>query len=482
MRPVDSRLIRHRYWIVSTLASGGMGHTYRVWDLQQRIPAVIKIPRRDAQGGPDTGRRFVQELHAMLALQHEHIVPITDYGDDDDLPFVVMRFLPGGSLADYRDDRAGTQTGNPASMLHCWLPGVAAALDFMHQRSVLHRDVKPANIFLDAFLKPYLGDFGIAKALDDSARILRSEDLTADHIAVGTAAYMAPEQFRRGAPVTPRTDQYALAVTVYEMLSGKPPFQGDTEHIGVEHCTMAPPALDIDRLRIPPSLPAAVERALAKRPEERFADCGEFARAVLADLPPLRLSRDIARFLCPGCKTIIRLDVSRAGTAGTCMKCKKVLEIAKDLTALWLRDETSVAESRSRDKSAESARPRDKGGWFTRLMGHARLAFAAATGWLKSAGLATVLAAAIAGLLAWFANETHWRNRFASDLAESKNALARAEREITRLRLDLEAARAQASAGAAPRTRAGRRSLDAEPSPSAPLLEDEDDRGLPTAR
>ena len=133
----------------------------------------------------------------MMALKHEHIVPITDYGDDDDeRPYVVMRFLPGGSLADYRDAGAGAQRNNSVSMLHCWLPDIAAALDFMHGHSVLHRDVKPANIFFDAFLKAYLGDFGIAKALDDSSGILSGEDLTADNIAVGTAAYMAPEQLQ----------------------------------------------------------------------------------------------------------------------------------------------------------------------------------------------------------------------------------------------------------------------------------------------
>ncbi|NBV26282.1 MAG: hypothetical protein EBR99_03100 [Actinobacteria bacterium] len=108
-------------------------------------------------------QRFAREIDAMRAVPHEAIVPITDHGDDDGCPFVVMRFLPGGSLADYRRrDEAGTAIRNPPGMLHFWLPGVAAALDHIHAKGMLHRDVKPGNIFLDGFLKPYLGDFGIA--------------------------------------------------------------------------------------------------------------------------------------------------------------------------------------------------------------------------------------------------------------------------------------------------------------------------------
>ena len=488
MPPAENRLIRDRYWILSTLASGGMGDTYRVWDVQQRIPAVIKMPRSDARNAADAGRRFVQELHAMLALKHEHIVPITDYGDDGDRPFVVMRFLPGGSLADYRDFGAGTQPSNSPSMLHCWLPGIAAALDFMHGHSVLHRDVKPANIFLDAFLKPYLGDFGIAKAIDDSVQMLRGEDLTAEHVAVGTAAYMAPEQFRRGEPTTSRVDQYALAVTVYEMLSGNRPFRGEREHIGIEHRTMAPPPLDVAQLRIPPSLHAAVQRALAKRPDQRFASCAEFARAALADVPPLRQSDSVARFLCPGCRTIIRLNVSRAGTVGVCMKCKQVLEVASDLSALWMRDEQCAVETEPVVESAGGMRHQDAEKVFTQLMERLCGAAAGSLGWLTSAGVAAVLAAACGGALAWLANEARWRSRFASEMADSKNELDRAEREIVTLRQQLQAVRAVESVpvkvadGVAVRSEDGSASRAAGASRLPAIMVDEDERGLPTAR
>jgi tRNA A-37 threonylcarbamoyl transferase component Bud32/predicted RNA-binding Zn-ribbon protein involved in translation (DUF1610 family) len=482
----DFRIIRNRYWIVSKLASGGMGDTYRVWDALQRVPAVIKMPRRGAKGAEDNLRRFIQELHAMLALKHEHIVPITDYGDDEELPFVVMRFLPGGSLADYLKDGSGGRRINSVSMLHCWLPGIAAALDFMHESSVLHRDVKPANIFLDAFLKPYLGDFGIAKAFDDSSRMLRGEDLTADHMAIGTAAYMSPEQFRRGGRITPATDQYSLAVTVYEMISGSKPFRGDVEHIGVEHCTIPPPPLDVARLQIPPSVWVAVERALAKQPEQRFASCAEFARSALAEVAPLRVDARVARFLCPGCKTIIRLEVSRAGTAGMCKKCRTVLEVAKDVSALWLRDEQVIAGSKSRGAAAGEGSLNDAGRAWQSLMRGLRQAAARRLGWLLSTGGTAALAAACGGAAAWVANEAHWRNRFASDIFDSRVELERANSTIETLQRQLQDARKKAAVlpgdAATPGPSPSSSPSGPRPGNPGPIVIDEDDRGLPTAR
>ena len=411
--PPESRLIHDRYWILSTLGAGGMGITYRVWDSEQRIPAVVKEPRAHARSEEESRRRFVQELHAMLALKHEHIVPITDYGDDGETPFVVMRFLPGGSLADYRrHDASGAGQPTPAPVLHCWLPGIAAALDFVHGSGVLHRDVKPDNIFFDAFLKAFLGDFGIAKAAGDSGRLLRGDQLTGEMTAIGTAAYMAPEQFLQGEPVTARSDQYALAVTVYEMLSGHLPFTGDPAQVAVAHVKLPPPPLDPTALGIPASVSAAVCRGLAKNPRDRFASCGDFARAVLADVPPLRLDPDTARFLCPKCGTIIRLARSRAGDAGRCAKCRAVLEIAADLSALWLRDETQRPKRSREHEPVDGGAPRRTGpdreaAWPGSEVVRRRAG--AVVEWLASVGTAAVVAAAIAAAFAWSVNEVRWR-------------------------------------------------------------------------
>ncbi|MFM1995638.1 MAG: hypothetical protein RLZZ111_25 [Planctomycetota bacterium] len=452
-------IFRDRYWVLAKLGEGGMGITYRVWDSLQRTPAVIKIPKLGAS--PDTARRFVQELHAMLALKHPHIVPITDYGDEGELPFVVMRFLPGGSLAHY--NRRGDTNRNPPSLLHGWLPGIASALDFMHDRGVLHRDVKPANIFFDASLKPFLGDFGIAKSTDDSSRMLRGDDLTAQNTAIGTASYMAPEQFTRATGVTGRADQYALAVTVYEMLAGSKPFRGDRADIVVEHATMPVPPLDTSALGIATSTWHAIERGLAKNPQDRFATCGDFTRAVLQDLPPLRLDPETCRFLCPKCSTIIKLSRSRAGTAGRCRRCQAALEVAVDLSALWLKDEEQ------QPSAADEAAAAPTGGFAGLWSAFGEALRGRAPGlprwaqFVRSQPQATATIALVACLLgaavAWRFNDSRWRARervmrAAGDAAANharasvealQSELARARDDARRLEHELEAAKRSAA-------------------------------------
>ena len=438
----ESRLIRDRYWILSELGAGGMGITYRVWDSEQRIPAVVKEPRPGVRDAEDSRRRFVQELHAMLALKHEHIVPITDYGDDGENPFVVMRFLPGGSLADYKQrDAAGTARPTPAPALHCWLPGIAAALDFVHGNGVLHRDVKPANIFFDAFLKAYLGDFGIAKATGQSGRLLRGDQLTGAMSAIGTTAYMAPEQFVAGEPATARADQYSLAVTVYEMLSGHVPFSGEPAQVAVAHVRLPPPPLDAVALGMPASIWAAVRRGLEKSPRDRFADCAAFAKAVLADVPQLKLDPNVARFLCPQCGTIIRLDRSRAGDAGRCLKCRAVVEVAADLSALWLRNEKqrpsrSRAPASTDDRPARPTRQRRASPWTDADV--IRSWTTPVLEWLASAGTAAIAAAAAAAAFTWSVNEVRWRARVDQELATARAEAEKANNNAAALQMRLD--------------------------------------------
>jgi eukaryotic-like serine/threonine-protein kinase len=274
--PADAsgRLVHGRYRLIAELGVGGMGVTYRAWDTKAGIPVVVKMPRREVRQDSEAMQRFAREIDAMLAVPHEDIVPITDHGDDDGCPFVVMRFLPGGSLADYRRrDEAGNAIRNPPGMLHFWLPGVAAALDHIHAKGMLHRDVKPGNIFLDGFLKPYLGDFGIAKVVDESGGLQKEQTLTATKMAVGTPEYMAPELFKPRSKPDGSVDQYALAVTVYEMLAGEKPFKGDRAHIIVEHSAMPVPPLAAKVPGLPQSLCMAVEKGLAKTAADRFSTC-----------------------------------------------------------------------------------------------------------------------------------------------------------------------------------------------------------------
>jgi len=265
---------------------------------------------------------------------------------------VVMRFLPGGSLADHRRrDDDGNPLANPAGMLHFWLPAIAEALDFIHQRGMLHRDVKPGNIFFDGFWNAFLGDFGIAKVVDGTGGLAKEQTLTATMMAIGTPDYMGPELFSPKSNPDGRADQYALAVTVYEMLCGVRPFTGSKAHIVVEHTGMQVPPLQNKGLRIPESLCVAVERALAKKPAERFSTCSEFMRAALLDVAPLSPELDTTRLLCPGCKNILKLPQKAAGRTGRCPKCREPMDVAEDLGSLWLKSEERGKESATSKQS-----------------------------------------------------------------------------------------------------------------------------------
>lgn len=339
----DEGLVAGRYRFLSGIGQGGMGTTSRYWDIVDGRPVVIKQPRREFVEKPGFLARFDREVRLMRSLPHPHIVPVIDAGEHAGLPFIVMPFLPGGSLSVRRlRDAEGRPLANPPSMLHLWLPGIAAALDHVHAQGAVHRDVKPANIFFDAFWHASLGDFGVAKIVDETAGLDREQTLTGTHVAVGTEFYMAPETYQPKAVFSGTVDQYALAVVVYEMLCGRRPFTGETAHIIVESTTQPAPPLDRQQRGLPPGLVQAVHRGLAKRPEERFGSCGEFVRAALADVPPLAPEPGVARLACPKCNHLIKIAASDGGKRGQCPKCRKRLTIADDLCALWTRDEQAI--------------------------------------------------------------------------------------------------------------------------------------------
>jgi serine/threonine protein kinase len=383
-----SRLIGGRYRLIAELGRGGMGVTYRAWDTRAGVPVVIKMPNDGQRANPEALIRFAREIEAMRQLAHDHIVPIIDQGEDNGCPYVVMRFLPCGSLAELRPraDRPNAQPHVPG-MLHWWLPTIAAALDFMHGRGVLHRDVKPANVFFDGYWNAFLGDFGIAKVIDGSGGIAKEQTLTATQFAMGTPEYMAPELFLPRATPTGRSDQYSLAVTVYEMLAGRKPFTGESAHIVVEQSTFPVPPLDRAKLGLPSSLCAAIEKALSKNPEDRFESCTQFAASLLRDVLPPTHEPNVVRLLCPKCTTILRLPSLAGGRTGKCPSCKASLSIAKDFSALWLAGEDH-SERRSLDQS-----PSDSA---TRLPPAPPL-----RPWLLALGLA-------AALLIWVVSHRRW--------------------------------------------------------------------------
>jgi serine/threonine protein kinase len=349
--------IAGRYRIISRLGAGGMGVAYRAWDEQGGLPVVIKIPKKSFLEDPKFAERFYREIRLLQGLKHPHIVPIVDVGEHEGLPFVVMRFLPGGSLSNRRlRDEKGKPRQNFPETLHLWLLAIADALDYVHSQGVVHRDVKPGNIFFDAFWGAYLGDFGIAKIVEESDAFDKEHTLTATHMGIGTPDYMAPEQFTPKAVIDGRADQYALGVIVYEMLAGKRPFVGDTAHIVVEVTTRPVPALPVPRGQVPPLLAESVYRALAKHPSQRFATCRDFAAAALRDVQPMTDEPGVARLLCPQCSNILKLPTAAAGQKGKCPKCQTQMKVADDLGALWLLDEARKQQKAAEIGSDESPR------------------------------------------------------------------------------------------------------------------------------
>jgi len=337
-----------------------MGVTYRAWDKITGRPVVIKCPRREQLRKPGARQRFEREVQTMRQLDHPHIVPIIDSGTMRSLPFYVMPFLPGGSLSTRRvRDQDGQPMPDQASLLQPWLADIAAALDHLHSRGVIHRDVKPGNILFDVFWHPYLSDFGIAKVVDEAGGIDREETLTSTHMVVGTQQYMAPEQFAPKHVLTGAVDQYALAVTVYGLLAGRKPFEGDSAHLIVEITTKEAPPLARLREDLPASLVRAVHRGLAKRPHDRFANCMDFARAVLAEVPPPDDGPGVARLACPvpKCGHIIRIGTKDAGRRGACPKCSTRLVIAEDLSALWTRSDQAIVTAQEKGRQPQGIAP-----------------------------------------------------------------------------------------------------------------------------
>jgi len=328
-----------RYRIIYRIGEGGMGVAYRAWDCATGRPVVLKCPKKEMLIAPGFRERFEREASMLAGLVHDHIVPIIDLGTYDGLPYFVMPYLPGGSLANRRlRDAEGRVKPMTPSTLQLWLPQVAAALDHVHAAGVVHRDVKPGNVFFNSGWHAYLGDFGIAKSTLDLPVGADDQPLTATNMTIGTPDYMAPELFAPKATIDGRVDQYALAVVAYEILAGRRPFIGDSAHIVVEVMTYPTPPLSTARLDLPRSLEQAILKALSKNPGDRFPDCWAFARAALADVPPATDEPGVARLLCPksDCNNNLKLPTSAAGQKGKCPRCSSQMIIAPDLSALWL--------------------------------------------------------------------------------------------------------------------------------------------------
>jgi serine/threonine-protein kinase len=266
-----SAALRDRYRAERELGRGGMGIVVQAHDLKHDRSVAIKVLRPEIAAPVQAGR-FLREIHIAAQLQHPNILQLLDSGDVDGLAYYVMPFVLGESLRE-RLDREKQLPIDEA--LHITAE-VADALSYAHEHGVIHRDIKPENIMLSSG-HALVMDFGIARALSEAA----GDRITETGIAVGTPAYMSPEQASGTGDIDHRTDIYSLASVLYEMLAGSPPYVGTTPMAIIAKKALEPvPGLRVVRDTVPQHVEDAIVKALAKVPADRFTNAREFASAL----------------------------------------------------------------------------------------------------------------------------------------------------------------------------------------------------------
>lgn len=254
-----------RYEIKDLLGRGGMASVYQAYDPHFERDVAVKILPREFLHDPTFRSRFQREARTIGALEHVAIVPVHDFGEEDGQPYLVMRLMGGGSLAD-RIQNGPLSVRDTTRIVE----RIGDALDAAHGVGIIHRDLKPSNILFDRRGNPYIADFGIVKVAEESAMLTGSG-------MVGTPPYMAPEMAQKGG-LTPLVDVYALGVTIFQMLTGRLPFEADTP-AGMIMAHIAMPVPDPRQLR--PDLSGEVARiiegALAKDPTQRYQSAGQLA-------------------------------------------------------------------------------------------------------------------------------------------------------------------------------------------------------------
>ena len=257
------------YRITGLLGRGGMGVVYRAEELEAERPVALKVL---AGANEQYAARFRREARLAASIEHPHLLPVYDSGEAEGRLYLAMLLVPGGDLAGLLRRRGSLDAGGAVRIVG----QVAAALDAAHQAGLVHRDLKPANVLVERrdADHAYLADFGLARAHTDTR-------LTASGHVTGTVAYLAPELVT-GADAAPGSDVYALGCVLYELLSGEPPFpQRGVWATLTAHVNEPPPTLDDPALA---GIAAVVVRAMAKRPEDRYASAGELADAAHAAL------------------------------------------------------------------------------------------------------------------------------------------------------------------------------------------------------
>jgi eukaryotic-like serine/threonine-protein kinase len=251
------------FYILRRLGRGAMAEVYLAQQISLGRQVAFKVLNEDLARDPNYVRRFNHEARAAAALVHAGIVQIYEVGEDQGIHYIVQEYVPGRNLSEVA---RGSGSLSPQLTLDI-LRQVTAALGKASSEGIVHRDIKPENIMLAKSGEVKVADFGLARVAGDGG-----VNLTQIGVTMGTPLYMSPEQIE-GRELDSRSDIYSLGCTAYHMLAGKPPFTGDTPlAVAVQHLNQPPPPLTEGRPGIPPRLAQVIERMMAKKPDDRFAD------------------------------------------------------------------------------------------------------------------------------------------------------------------------------------------------------------------
>src|SRR3989440_2875770 len=277
------------------IGQGGMGAVYLARQIRPSRHVAVKVLLSNVTTNSSLYKeflvRFRHEADVVARLEQINIMAIYEYGEQDGIAYLVMPYFPGGSLRDLLARNSALSLQEAAT----FIDQAAAALDFAHAHGVIHRDLKPGNFLLSSDGRLVLADFGIARMLWDSDSTFRAA-LTGTGAFLGTPEYMAPEMLN-GEPIDHRTDIYALGIVLFQMLSGQVPFIGNTPFaIATKHLQEPPPSLHQINPVIPPTVDSIIQKALAKKREDRYASASEMAQALRNVVnPPGYLSETMDR-------------------------------------------------------------------------------------------------------------------------------------------------------------------------------------------
>ncbi|HYG26705.1 MAG TPA: serine/threonine-protein kinase, partial [Caulobacteraceae bacterium] len=248
-----------KYIIHEEAGRGGMARVFRATDTSLQRAVALKVLSAQLANDPDASQRFAREAITAANLRHPNIVTIFDVGEIESIPYIAMEYIAGRTLQAVIDERGAMGLGYAVALLE----PVAEALDFAHTQQLVHRDIKPHNILINADGRVLLTDFGIAQA-----PVAGGQRLTRSGMFMGTPEYIAPEQ-ASAQPVDGRSDLYSLGIVAFEVITGQVPFSGSVPELLVAHAYTAPPPISTVVSGMPPALDKVFARALAKKPDER---------------------------------------------------------------------------------------------------------------------------------------------------------------------------------------------------------------------